>query len=142
MKVDCPLCGNPAKSAPPDFHCTICGQFKMSFELQLDRDIKGIGDPALKVALSAATRQENFFRNGTLRLTPENYRSHAETHRWTPVSQKFQMVLEAARKSSAQFGAKFTLTTRTILSSTQRGRTRPGRSSVILWRASSLHRVL
>lgn len=61
MKVDCPLCGKPADSTlPEDFRCIICGQFKMSFELQLDRDIKGIGDPTLKVALSAATRQENF----------------------------------------------------------------------------------
>jgi len=81
----------------------------MSFELQVDRDIKGIGNAVLKVALSAATRQENFFKRRVLKLTLENYLSQAETHRWTPVSRKFQMVLEVGRKQSEHFGASFKL---------------------------------
>lgn len=81
----------------------------MPFELQVDRDIKGVGNAAIKVALSAATKQENFFKRRVLRLTLENYLTYAETHRWTPISRKFQMVLEASQKLSKHFGASFTL---------------------------------
>jgi hypothetical protein len=109
MNAHCALCGNPAAFASEEFRCEICGRYQMPFELQVDRDIKGIGDPVLKVALSAATRQENFFYDRMLKLTLENYLSLAGTHRWTPVSRKFQLALEVGRKRSKHFGDSFKL---------------------------------
>jgi hypothetical protein len=111
MNAECPLCGNPVDFAAPEeeFRCRICGRYEMSFELRVDRDIRAVGDEVLKVALSAATRQENFFKRRTLKLTLKNYLSYAETHRWTPVSRKFTMALEVGRKQSAHFGASFKL---------------------------------
>src|SRR5258708_34634669 len=104
MNVNSALCGHPAAFVSEEFRCETCGRYQMPFELQVDRDIKGIGDRVLKVALSAATKQENFFYGRILKLTLENYLSLAETHRWTSVSRKFQLVLEVGRKRSKHFG--------------------------------------
>jgi hypothetical protein len=112
MEITCGLCQTPdAKWDTRDhFECNVCGTFELSHALQIKLDgERHRGNPPLFVALSAATKQENFFRGKNLALTADNYTSYAEAHQWTTVSQKLRKVLDVAHKRSPYFGAKFEL---------------------------------
>lgn len=105
----CPLCGRPGArwDAHEGYECDVCGNFELSQELSIKKldGARHCGDTALLIALSAATKQENFFRRRPLKLTVDNYALYADTHRWTTVSQKLHKVLEVAHKLSSSFGA-------------------------------------
>jgi hypothetical protein len=112
-EVPCPLCQKPSAKwdAHDRYECDICGTFELSRELRIEK-LEGArhrGDLSLFAALTAATKQENFFRKRDLKLTLENYASYADAHRWITVSQKLHKVLEVAHKRSGHFGAVFEL---------------------------------
>jgi hypothetical protein len=89
------------------FECAICGNFELSHPFQIRLDSPNLPE-YVRPALSAATKQENL-RGRDLQLTPENYLSYVEAHRWTPVSRKLMKVLEVSEMRTAHFGAAFEL---------------------------------
>lgn len=108
----CPLCQNPRAQwdTYDRFECGVCDRFQLSRELIIKLEgARQRGDLLLFNALSAATKQECFFRARELNLTVDNYASYVEAHRWTTISQKLHKVLEVAHKRSAHFGGVFEL---------------------------------
>src|SRR5262249_34170060 len=69
--------------------------------------------PDVMAALSAATRQANFFGDRCLQLTEGNHVSYADAHLYTAPSRKLRMVLETAQRLSKHFGATFELNPKT-----------------------------
>ena len=112
MPEPCPICESPEVESNDfgEFDCFICGPFKIHNATRAALDGRRKNDQKwLFPALSAATRQEKFYRDKHLTLTPDNFLSYANSHRWTSVSEKLHKVLEVARKRSHYFGAPFDL---------------------------------
>ncbi len=93
MKLACPLCGGETEfsGAIPQtlFDCSVCGRFKVTFELNADRDMQGQPRPYL----SAATRKAS--ESGRLLvLDMDNWQRIEEEQRSIRVSAKLAQLLQ------------------------------------------------
>lgn len=107
----CPLCGTPDArfypGEPCQFDCRTCGQFGVTFQLQVDRDLQ---EPHLHPFLSAATRRA-FEAGQPIVLSMENYRALADAQRAMRVSEKVTILLGLIAKHTETPGHGWPIST-------------------------------
>jgi len=103
-KTTCPLCDHAdatfQSSDPVLIACPVCGQYEMTFQLEVDRDMRGQRHPYL----SAATRKANDSGH-RLVLGTDNWREVEEEQRAIRVTEKLSQLLRLVAERSGGLGS-------------------------------------